>query len=333
MIRRGENAHRAGLRRRAVTRARAAARAPRRRAARGERTRRNEPAASFDYLYIRAHEGNASGGHAALRFGDDAPSTSSTTAVGSTPRREDSRRFQHEYRSLQNRGIEVSRIAATPATVALLRDTFERRLLVQSRQLEIRDEMRARRRAARSARWRDDALRFDVRGAGFFAAPDARAAAAPPALLASCAIASPSATAPAGWRSDATRRSRRSARRRSRPSRWRRAGGRSARLPGGRSVADAPARATPSRRAAAIDVLEAPRPLAERRARWRSAGARRVARARRAAARTAAQRRARRSSTRPSRSPRVAARTGAKRCCSPRRASSRSTNRWRRIDS
>ena len=99
------------------------------------------PTDSFDYLYVRAHEGNASGGHAAIRFG--AWTYDFQHEAGwITPRREDSRRFQHAYRTLQNRSIEVSRIAATPATVALLRDTFERRLIAQSRQLEVLDELR-----------------------------------------------------------------------------------------------------------------------------------------------------------------------------------------------
>ena len=142
----------------------------------------NEPATSFDYLYVRAHEGNASGGHAALRFG---AVTFDFQHDGGwlTPRREDSRRFQHQYRTLQNRSIEVSRIAATPATVALLIDTFERRLLVQSRQLEIHDEVR-RDVALLEALAEGDAVRLDVRGAGLFSAAGTPTSAVPPVLVA-----------------------------------------------------------------------------------------------------------------------------------------------------
>ncbi len=99
------------------------------------------PGDSFDYLYVRAHEGDASGGHAAIRFGAWTYDFQHD-AGWLTPRREDSRAFQHAYRTLENRSIEVSRIAVTPATVALLRDSFERRLLAQSRQLEVLEELR-----------------------------------------------------------------------------------------------------------------------------------------------------------------------------------------------
>lgn len=141
--------------------------------ARGDAT-----ASGFDYLYIRAHEASASGGHAALRFGDftfDFQHDGGWLA----PRREGSRRFQHFYRSLQNRSIEVTRIAASPTTVALLRDTFERRLLAQTRQLEIRDELRADV-ALLEALAAGKTPQLDVRGAGFFAAHGD----APPVLVA-----------------------------------------------------------------------------------------------------------------------------------------------------
>jgi hypothetical protein len=136
----------------------------------------------FDYLYIRAHEGNASGGHAALRFGAftfDFQHDAGWLA----PRREDSRRFQHQYRSLQNRSIEITRIAAAPETVALLRDTFERRLLAQTRQLEIQGELRADV-ALLEALAAGNTPHLDVRGAGFFAGAAARPGEAPPVLVA-----------------------------------------------------------------------------------------------------------------------------------------------------
>jgi len=134
---------------------------------------------SFDYLYIRAHEGNASGGHAALRFGSDVYDFQHAAGGWLAIRREDSRRFQHIYRALQNRSIEVSRIEAAPETVALLRETFERRLLAQSRQQLRLSEMEADV-ALLDALAAGGEARVRVRGAGFFA--DAPGAAAPPAL-------------------------------------------------------------------------------------------------------------------------------------------------------
>ena len=141
-----------------------------------------ETSDSFDYLYVRAHEGNASGGHAAIRFGA-ATFDFQRDAGWLAPRREDSRRFQYSYRTLENRSIEVSRIAATPATVALLRDTFERRLLAQSRQIEVLDELH-RDVALLEALGAAGDVRVSVRGAGFFAPPGVHSGDAPPALVA-----------------------------------------------------------------------------------------------------------------------------------------------------
>jgi hypothetical protein len=146
------------------------------------RSSAEETSDSFDYLYVRAHEGNASGGHAAIRFGASTFDFQHD-AGWLVPRREDSRHFQHMYRTLENRSIEVSRVAATPATVALLRDTFERRLLAQSRQLEVLDELHrdvALLEALGSAR----DVRVSVRGAGFFAPRTAPVGGAPSALIA-----------------------------------------------------------------------------------------------------------------------------------------------------
>ena len=137
-----------------------------------------EPGDSFEYLYVRAHEGNASGGHAAIRFGA-ATFDFQHDAGWLAPRREESRRFRDGYRALENRGTEDSRVAATPATVALLRDTFERRLLAQSRQLEVLDEL-GRDIALLEALVAAGEARVSVRGAGFFA-PQGDA---PPALIA-----------------------------------------------------------------------------------------------------------------------------------------------------
>jgi hypothetical protein len=147
----------------------------------GARAEAETPAAvaSFDYLYIRAHENNATGGHAAIRFGAatyDFQNADSWLTV----RREDSRRFQHSYRTVENRSIEVSRIEAAPETVALLHETFERRVLAQSRQLALLGEMQ-RDVAALDALAQGEEARVPVRGAGFFA--DAEAGSGAPAVL------------------------------------------------------------------------------------------------------------------------------------------------------
>ena len=51
--------------------------------------------------------------------------------------RDDWSRFEHVYRTLQNRDIELSRIAVTPGTYEKLDRAFRRRHLVQEQQLAI----------------------------------------------------------------------------------------------------------------------------------------------------------------------------------------------------
>jgi hypothetical protein len=136
---------------------------------------------SFDYLYIRAHEGGASGGHAAIRFGDDTFDFQHSDGW-LVPRRDDSRRFQHTYRTLENRGIELSRVEASPETVARLRAAFGRRLLAQTRQLALLGELE-RDAALLEALAAGEAPPVPVRGAGFFERDAGAAAADAPAVL------------------------------------------------------------------------------------------------------------------------------------------------------
>lgn len=122
---------------------------------------------SFEYLYVRAHEVQASGGHAAMRFGGWVFDFQHDAGL-LVPRREDAGRFQHAYRTLQNRSIESSRVEATAETVDLLQRGFQRRVLAQQRQLEIGAALGDD--AALLAALRDGREpTIDVRGVGFFA--------------------------------------------------------------------------------------------------------------------------------------------------------------------
>jgi hypothetical protein len=118
-----------------------------------------------DYLAIRANEGGSAGGHAAIRFGDE---TFHFEHVEGLLRieREDSLRFQHVYRTLQNRDIELSRVPVSSETWHLLRDVFRRRALVQERQLAIAGEYERDARLLESLLGEDPGL--EVKGAGFF---------------------------------------------------------------------------------------------------------------------------------------------------------------------
>ena len=137
----------------------------------------------LDYLAIRANEGGSAGGHAAVRFGAETfhfEHVEGLLRLG----REDSRRFQHVYRTLQNRDIELSRIPVSRETYRLLRDAFRRRTLVQERQVAIAAEYERDAELLESLLGDDPGL--DVRGAGFFQASGAAtdADAAPSELIA-----------------------------------------------------------------------------------------------------------------------------------------------------
>ena len=126
----------------------------------------------LDYLAIRSNEGGSAGGHAAIRFGDE--TFHFEHALGLLRlEREDSRRFQHVYRTLQNRDIELSRVPVSSETYRRLREVFRRRALVQERQIEIAAELDRDARLLESLLGEDPGL--EVRGAGFFEAEPAAA--------------------------------------------------------------------------------------------------------------------------------------------------------------
>ncbi len=93
------------------------------------------PASSFDHLYAEANEGGSSGGHTALRFGDEIYHFQNVDGL-LVLERERTTDFLHEYALVNNRTIVASRIAAEPEDVVQIRQTFDRRYLVQQRQLD-----------------------------------------------------------------------------------------------------------------------------------------------------------------------------------------------------
>jgi hypothetical protein len=99
-----------------------------------------------DYLYIRANEGGSSGGHTAIRFDASVFHFQHDRGILRLVR-DDWSRFEHVYRTLQNRDIELNRIAVTPETYEQLDRAFRRRHLVQEQQLAILATIR------RDARW------------------------------------------------------------------------------------------------------------------------------------------------------------------------------------
>src|SRR5438132_13727541 len=117
-----------------------------------------------------------SGGHAGLRVGDDVFHFEYRRPGILVLRRETFDEFRREYTGLENRTIEASRIPVGEATFRLVRERFRRRHLVQRRQLEVFDTLRADRRIL------EEMLQGGVEldGAGFFVG---EGAAADPALL------------------------------------------------------------------------------------------------------------------------------------------------------
>ncbi len=127
---------------------------------------------SVGYLYIEANEGSSSGGHVAIRFEDHVYHFQHQAGLVRL-QRDSWRRFEHLYRTLENRSIHVSEIATADATYETLRRGFERRLLVEQRERNIVEDL------DREIQWLEAVVAGHgsgrssdvyVRGAGFFEA-------------------------------------------------------------------------------------------------------------------------------------------------------------------
>ncbi|QSA96318.1 hypothetical protein [Methylococcus sp. EFPC2] len=96
---------------------------------------------TFEFLYINANEGSASGGHAAIRFGDEVFHFQHVPPGLLRIAKESYGRFRFEYGDRENRTIRVHRIEAPEETVAWLDATFNRRLLIQDEHYAALDAM------------------------------------------------------------------------------------------------------------------------------------------------------------------------------------------------
>ena len=81
-------------------------------------------AASFNYLYLEANEGTASGGHSAVQFADQIYHYQHVDSGFIRLIKQDAASFHHSYRFLQNRPLHSSRIEVSDDTLTLLRDHF-----------------------------------------------------------------------------------------------------------------------------------------------------------------------------------------------------------------
>ncbi|HJV34209.1 hypothetical protein [Geomonas sp.] len=99
-------------------------------------------AGTIDYLYVEANEGDSSGGHVALRFGEETYHFQQESPGILRIRRHDAAAFHHIYAMLGNRTIHESRIAVSDDTYSLLREAFARLLAIQDAQADRREALR-----------------------------------------------------------------------------------------------------------------------------------------------------------------------------------------------
>ena len=93
-------------------------------------------AASFEYLYVEANEGNSSGGHSAIQFGDEIYHYQHHDSGLIRLLRQDKPEFHFQYRFLQNRRIHLSHIEVSEDTFNMLREHFKLQFLAQDQQFK-----------------------------------------------------------------------------------------------------------------------------------------------------------------------------------------------------
>ncbi len=136
-------------------------------------------AGEMELVQIEANEGSSSGGHLALRFGDEVYHFQHHDPGILRLRRDTWERFRHQYGDLDNRALTRHRIAGEPRRIAALRDDFASLLFTQRKQLDsLRD---AEDDAALLSRLEPGArdIAAPIAAAGFFATAPHLAAAEP----------------------------------------------------------------------------------------------------------------------------------------------------------
>jgi len=93
-------------------------------------------AASFQYIYVEASEGNSSGGHSAIQFGDEIYHYQHHDSGLIRLLKQDKQEFHFLYRFLQNRRIHLSHIEVSEDTFDRLREHFKLQFLAQDQQFK-----------------------------------------------------------------------------------------------------------------------------------------------------------------------------------------------------
>lgn len=126
-------------------------------------------AASVEYLYVNASEGTASGGHVALKLGDEVfhfqhvpPGLLRITRDGFT-------HFREQYGGRENRTIRLHRVEVSDGVWQRLREHFNRIRWVEEEQFDRRDSLQSEARLLKALLARDGAAEsLRVNGLGLF---------------------------------------------------------------------------------------------------------------------------------------------------------------------
>ncbi len=124
-----------------------------------------------DFIYADANEGSASGGHVAIRLGDRTYHFGYHEPGVLRLDRDDSARFAHVYGALENRNLQLLRVAVTEQTFDRLRSSFNERYLSESGEFEVLAALALDRAFLES--WTAGTPAAAIRGAGYFL-PDGR---------------------------------------------------------------------------------------------------------------------------------------------------------------
>lgn len=124
--------------------------------------------ASFDFLYIEANEGNASGGHAALRFGDRVYHFQHVEPGLLRLYRDDFAAFRFAYADQQNRTLHGHRIEVADAYYQALQEAFDRRLAQQNRELSLLRELQEDADLSRDLHDSEQVPQLRLRALGYF---------------------------------------------------------------------------------------------------------------------------------------------------------------------
>lgn len=99
-------------------------------------------AASFNYIYIEASEGNSSGGHVAVQFQDDVFHYQYHEEGLIRLVKQNADEFEFHYRFAGNRGLHIKQIQTSEEINQTLEDYFKLQFQIQNQQYAILDDLR-----------------------------------------------------------------------------------------------------------------------------------------------------------------------------------------------